>query len=100
MHRDCCSVTKLCPTLCEPMDCSMPAFPLLHYLLEFEHTFFGVCTTSMLLKLHVCSIFYVWLYSYPLYYICCVNDAIQQSHPLSPPSPPALNLSQHQGLFR
>ena len=46
MHRDCCcccSFTKLCPTLCEPIDCSIPGFPLLHYLLEFEHTFFGVC---------------------------------------------------------
>ena len=31
----CCSVTKSCPTLCEPMDCSIPGFPVLHYLLEF-----------------------------------------------------------------
>ena len=31
----CCSVTKLCPTLCDPMDCGMPGFPVLHYLLEF-----------------------------------------------------------------
>ena len=31
----CCSVTKLCPTLCDPMGCSMPGFPVLHYFLEF-----------------------------------------------------------------
>ena len=30
-----CSVTKLCPTLCDPMDCSVPGFPVLHYLPEF-----------------------------------------------------------------
>ena len=53
------------------MDCSMPGFSVLHYLLEFTH-------------IHV-----HW-----------VSDAIQPSHPLSPPSPPALNLSQHQGLFQ
>ena len=53
------------------MDCSMPGFPVLHYLLEFAQT-------------HV-----YW-----------VNDATQPSHPLSPPSPPAFNLSQHQGLFQ
>ena len=34
----CCSVTQLCPTLCNPMDCSMPGFPVLHYLLEFAQT--------------------------------------------------------------
>ena len=66
-----CSVTQLCPTLCNLMDCSMPCFPVLHYLPEFAQT-------------HVCS----------------VNDVIQPSHPLSPPFPPAFNLSQHQGLFQ
>ena len=55
--------------LCEPMDCSMPGFPVLHHLLEFAQT-------------HV-----HWM-----------DDAIQPSHPLSSPSPLALNLSQHQGL--
>jgi len=64
----CCSVTK-CLTLYHPMDWSMPGFPVLHYLLEFSQT-------------HV-----YW-----------VRDAIQPSHPLSPPSP-TFNLSQHQGLF-
>ena len=34
----CCSVTMLCPTLCDPMDCSMPGFPVLHHLLEFAQT--------------------------------------------------------------
>ena len=54
------------------MDCRMPGFPVLHYLLEFAQT-----------QVH-------W-----------VSDAIiQPSHPLSLPPPPALNLSQHQGLFQ
>ena len=66
----CCSVTQ-CLTVCDSMDCSMPGFPLLHYLPEFA-------------QIHVHS----------------VDDAIQPSHPLSPPSPHALNLSQHQGLFQ
>ena len=67
----CCSATQSCLTLCHPMDCSMPDFPVLHYLLEFAQT-------------HVHS----------------VGDVIQSSHPLSPPSPPSLSLSQHQGLFQ
>ena len=66
-----CSVTQSCPTLCNPMDCSTPGFPVLHYLLEFAQT-----------------------------HIHWVSDAIQPSHPLSPPSPPAFNLSQHHGLFQ
>ena len=53
------------------MDCSTPGFPVLHYLPEFAQT-----------------------------HVHWVDDAIQPSHPLSPPSPPALNLSQHQGLFQ
>ena len=65
-----CSVAQLCPTLCDPMQCSMPSFPVLHHLLELAHT-----------HAH-------W-----------VSDAIQPSHPLSFPSPYAFNLSQHQGLF-
>ena len=60
-----------CPTLCKPMDCNTPGFPVLHYLLEFAQT-------------HV-----YW-----------VSDATQPSHLLSPTSPPAINLSQHQGLFQ
>ena len=66
-----CSVAQSCPTLCDPMDCSMPGFPILHHLLE-------------LAQIHV-----HW-----------VGDAIQPSRPLSSPSPPAFNLSQHQGLFQ
>ena len=66
----CCSVTKLCPTLCNPMSCSTPGFPVLHYLLAFTQT-----------RVH-------W-----------VGDAIQPSHPVSSPSP-AFNLFQHQGLLQ
>ena len=65
-----CSSTKLCPILCEPMNCSVPGFPILHNLLE--------CA-----QIHV-----HW-----------VSDAIQLSHPPLPSSPPSLSLSQHQGLF-
>ena len=57
--------------LCEPMDCSMPCLPVYHQLPEFT-------------QIHV-----HW-----------VSDAIQPSHPLSSPSPPAFNLSQHQGLLQ
>ena len=63
------SVTQLCPTLCDPMDCSTPGLPVHHHLLEFAQT-----------------------------HAHRVSDAIQPSHPLSSPSPPAFNLSQHQGL--
>ena len=65
------SVTQLCPTLCDPMNHSMPGLPVHHQLPESTQT-------------HV-------------HRVC---DAIQPSHPLSSPSPPALNLSQHQGLFK
>ena len=65
--RCCCSVTQLCPTPFDPMDCSTPGFPVFPYLPEF-------------VQIHV-----HW-----------VSDAIQPSHLLSPSSPPALNLSQHQ----
>ena len=65
------SVTQLCPTVCEPMDCSTPGLPVHHQLPELAQT-------------HVHQ----------------VSDAIQPSHPLLPASPPAINLSQHQGLFQ
>ena len=65
------SVAHLCPTLCDPMDCSTPDFPAHHQLLE-------------LTQIHVHR----------------VVDAIQPSHPLSSPSPPTFNLFQHQGLFQ
>ena len=64
------SVAQLCPTLCDLMDCSTPGLPVHHQLLEFTQT-----------------------------HVHCVGDTIQPSHPPSSPSPPALNLSQHQGLF-
>ena len=66
----CCSVTKSCLTLCDPMNCSTPGFPVHHPLLEFAQT-----------------------------YVYQVSDAIQPSHSLSSLSPPAFSLSQHQGLF-
>ena len=65
------SVAQLCPTLCNPMDFSTPGLPDYHQLSEFTQT-----------------------------HVHWVGDAIQPSHPLSSPSPPALNLSQHQGLFQ
>ena len=65
------SVVQSCLTFCDPMDCSMPPLPVHHQLPEFTQT-----------------------------YIHTVRDAIQPSHPLSSPSPPAFNLSQHQDLFQ
>ena len=65
------SVAQSCPTLCDPMDRSTPGFPVHHQLLEVIQT-------------HV----------HP------VGVAIQPSHPLSSPFPPAFNLSQHHGLFK
>ena len=64
------SVAQSCPTLCNPMDCSTPGFPVHHQLLELAQT-----------------------------HVYRVDDAIQPSHPLSSPSP-TYNLSQHQGLFK
>ena len=66
----CCSVVKSHLILCNPMDCNMPDFPVLHYLLKFVQT-----------RVHGLS------------------GAIQSSLPL-PPVSPALNLSQHRGLFQ
>ena len=65
------SVAQSCPTLCDPMNCSTPGVPVHHQLLESTQT-----------------------------HVHRVGDAIQPSHPLASPSPPALNLSQHQGLFK
>ena len=65
------SVTQSCPTLCDPMNSSMPGLPVHHQLPESTQT-----------------------------HVHWAGDAIQSSYPLSSPSPPALNLSQHQGLFK
>ena len=65
------SVTQLWSTLCDPMESSMPGFPVHHQFPELTQAQFHQ-----------------------------VGDAIQPSHPLSSPSPPVLNLSQHQGLFK
>ena len=67
----CCSAANLCLTLFDPTDYSTPGFPVRHQLPEVAQT-------------HV-----LW-----------VNDAIQPSHPLSSPFPPAFSLSQHQVLFK
>ena len=64
-------VAQSCPTLCNPMDCNTPGLPVHHQLPELTQT-----------RVH-------W-----------VSDAIQPSHSLLFPSPPAFNLSQHQGLFK
>ena len=60
----CCLVSQLCPTLCNPMDCSTPGFPVLHYLPEFAQT-----------------------------HVHWGDDVIQPLHPLSPPSPSLIALS-------
>ena len=65
------SVAQSCLTLCDPMNHSTPGLPVHHQCLEFTET-----------------------------HVHWVRDAIQPSHPLSSPSPPALNLSQHQGLIK
>ena len=65
------SVAQSCLTLCDPMDGSTPGLPVHHQLLELAQT-----------------------------HVHRVSDAIQPSHPLLSPSPPAFNLSQHQGLFQ
>ena len=67
----CCLVAQSCPTLCNPMDCSTPGFPVLHHLPEIAQT-----------------------------HVHWDSDSIQPSHPLLPPSPLAFNFSQHQGLFQ
>ena len=65
------SVAQSCPTLCDPMNCSTPGLPVHHQLPEYTQT-----------QVHR------------------VSDAIQPSHPLLSPSPPAPNPSQHQSLFQ
>ena len=65
------SIAQKCLTICDPMDCSTPGFPLHHQLPELTQT-----------------------------HVHWVSNAIQPSHPLSSPSPPIFNLSQHQSLFQ
>ena len=65
------SVAQSCPTLCDPMNCSTWGLPVHHQLPEFTQT-----------------------------HVHWVGDAIQPSHPLSSPSPPAPNPSQHRSLFQ
>ena len=70
IYLSCCSVTQLCLTLCDPMDCSTPGLPVPHHLPKFAQV-----------------------------HVHCIGDAIQPSHPLMSSSY-ALNLSQHQSLFQ
>ena len=70
-HSQIRSVAQSCPTLCDSMNRSMPGLPVHHQLPEFTQT-----------------------------YVHRVSDAIQPSHPLTSPSPPAPNPSQHQSLFQ
>ena len=65
------SVAQSCPTLCDPTDGRTPSLPVHHQLVEFTQT-----------------------------HVHWVGDAIQSSHPLSSPSPPTFNRSQHQSLFQ
>ena len=65
------SLSYICPTLWDPMDCSSLSFPVYHQQLELTQT-----------------------------HVHRVGDAIQPSHPLSSPSLPAFSLSQHQGVFQ
>ena len=67
----CCSVAQSCLTFCDPVDCSMPGFPVPHHLPEFAHI-----------------------------HIHCVGDAVQPTHSLMPSSPSALDLSKNHGLFQ
>ena len=65
------SVAQVCLILCNPTDCNTPGLPVHHQLLELAQA-----------------------------HVHLVGNAIQPSHPLSSPSPPTFNLSQHQGLFK
>ena len=67
----CCSGTKSCLTICNLMHCSMPGFPVLHHLPEFTQA-----------------------------HVHLAGDATQPFNLLSSPSPPDLNISQHQDLFK
>ena len=64
-------VAQSCPTLCDPMDCSTPGFPVHHQFPEHTQT-----------------------------HVLCISDGIQSSHALSSPSPSAFNIFQNQGLFQ
>ena len=70
------SVAQLCPTHCDPMDHGTPGLPIHHQL-------------PLVLPMVLCWVGVHW-----------VGDAIQPSHPLSSPSPPTFNLSQHQGICK
>ena len=125
--RPCCSVTEPCPTLYDPTGCSTPRFPVLHHLPEFPQTpvhwvsdaiqpshplsspsppAFSVQSLS---RVRLCNPMNRSTPTLPVHYqlpeftqthVHRVGDAIQPSHPLLSPSPPAPNPSKHQGLFQ
>ena len=71
LNCSCFSIAQLWLTICDPMDCSTPGFPVLHHLLKLAQT-----------------------------HVHWVGDAIQPSHPLLSPSPPAFSIFRDQGLFK
>ena len=117
----CCSVAKSCLTLCHPMDCSMPGSPVPHCLPEFSQihvhwvsdAIYQMWSDQIRSVAQSCPTLFDpmnrsspglpvqhQLLEFTQTHVHRVSDAIQPSHPLSYPSPPALNLSQHQGLFK
>ena len=122
----CCSVTKLCPTLSDPMDCRTPGLSVPHHLSEFAQVHVH-CISDAIQPSHLISYLSIQFSSVaqscptlcdpmnrstpglPVHHqipeltqthVHRISDAIQPSHPLSSPSPPAPNPSQHQSLFQ
>ena len=120
----CCSVTKLCPTLSDPMDCRTPGLSVPHHLSEFAQVHVH-CISDAIQPSHLISYLSIQFSSVaqscptlcdpmnrstpglPVHHqipeltqthVHRISDAIQPSHPLSSPSPPAPNPSQHQSL--
>ena len=107
LYFRCCSIVETCSTLCDPMDCSTPGSSV-HGFSRQEHWSGCHC-----LLCQSCPILYdpmdysTLAFPVPHYlpefaqsHVYWDSDAIQPSHPLSPPFPLAVNLSQHQGLFQ
>ena len=121
------SVTQSCLTLCDPVDCSTPGFPVLHHLLELAQAHVHQIDDAIQPPIPLLHVFPNQLqFSRSVMSDSCdsknrstpglpvqhqlpefththvhrVGDAIQPSHPLSSPSPPAPNPSQHQSLFQ
>ena len=110
------SVVQSCPTLCDPMDCSTPGLPVHHQFLEltwthihtrllespsvqFSHSFVSDSLQPHEVQ-HARPPCPSLTPEFTQTHVHWVGDAIQPSHPLSSPSPPAPNPSQHQSLFQ